>query len=158
MNYISVQTINILNNWLNKIIMYVGFITYVKEKYMTIIDANSPSKWYIDSRHYHSKSQQYLFVEIDKQILKFIWNAKNPEEPKQLWKGHPPEHKNFFNWNTHYWKGNKVTGWHFGKYTLHTLWPSNSTTGYIPTGIQAQVHQEVYTSMFKAVLIIIIKN
>lgn len=50
---------------------------------MTIIDVNSPLNWSIDSMHSGTKSQQDIFIETDKQILKYIGNAKDLEEPKQ---------------------------------------------------------------------------
>ena len=53
---------------------------------MTIIHATSPSNWSIDSTDCHSKFQQGICEETDRQTLKFIWGAKDPEEPKQLWK------------------------------------------------------------------------
>ena len=54
---------------------------------MTIIHATSPSNWSIDSTDCHSKFQQGICEETDRQTLKFIWGAKDPEEQKQLWKG-----------------------------------------------------------------------
>ena len=49
---------------------------------MTTIHANSPSNWSIDSVDCHSKFQQDICEETDRQILKFIGDAKDPEEPK----------------------------------------------------------------------------